>query len=176
MFISEKQVRKTILAQIDALEKQRCDKCNTQSAGINCKCKAAVEIRKLGKEFEAISKVKRKARIKELLSTLTYESINLETYDALKCLEITDKEIIQRSKINQFDLHLWRFENGLTKNPPRGRQEVKKPLPPRDPEYDKWRDVAARNNISNSSFYKRVKIRKMSYEEASTLPPRHKVG
>lgn len=166
MFISEKQVRKTILAQIDTLEKQRCDKCNTQSAGINCKCKAAVEIRKLGKKFEAISAVKRKARIKELLSTLTYESINLETYGALKCLEITDREITQRSKINPIELHHWRFLNGMTKNPPRTAAVKKKP----ETEYEKWRSVAKANGISTGTFSRRVRNEQISLEEAATRP------
>lgn len=60
--MTDKQRRRNILAQMDLWNTKRCADCTSgpdTKEKLECKCRAALEIRKLGKQYEAIAKEKR---------------------------------------------------------------------------------------------------------------------
>ena len=123
-----RQKRREILAQIDKLEKERCEKCadrllygaNAPKSYYECRCKAAVRIRELGDQLLRFT-TKRvdlvdehlKMQPKELTLTL-YQEIKKVDFDGKK---ITDYAIAKHYGINPRNFAGWKkreWENELT--------------------------------------------------------------
>lgn len=172
-----KTQRLEILAKIDVLDKERCEKCiggqNTNEE-MNCNCPAAVKVRKLGKEYASLATEVREKRMKALINELKCNGLSVELYQKLRETELTDKQIIAKSKMNKRDFVEWKADMKLTKTYKLGKtDEVKKPRETKL--YERYGirlsdfETARRNGISYNAVVTRLK-RNWSVQRAITEP------
>lgn len=120
--LEAKAKRQELLAEIDTFEKKRCNKCSTSSlntAMVHCKYPAAVEIRRLGKQYESIAIQAREGRQQVVIAECKEQGLNMRTYLTLKEMGLIDKAVYKALGIKQEVFIEWKYENGLTKNPRR---------------------------------------------------------
>lgn len=118
-----KEKRRKILCQIDEYNTQRCSKCIEVGAydaeTVNCNCRAAVAIRKLGDELlKLVSPRSDEAEnetsvMMEMLNTP--EDITPKIYRELKRLKVPDKLIRKKIGLSENRFNIWKSENGLRK-------------------------------------------------------------
>lgn len=179
-----KQRRLAILKKIDAWEKERCATCSGEYASkiTQCQCEAAVEIRKLGVQFEAISKETRQKRIKHLLHTLKKNGLSVDVYDELKSFDVQDKQIIRNQGIDTYTFYDWKASVGKMKERRfTVNAETKAARKPRKPANRKKRDIekkyvdiAEANGIDLKTLERRVFDEKWDLKRATTQPIRAK--
>lgn len=168
MELIEKQRRIAVLKKIDSWDKVRCARCASNDHGnqhdaTKCTCKAAVEIRKLGVEYEEGSKLRRQGRVAELLKSFTDFPLSVDTYDMLKELEVEDKTIMRNLVISNAEFREWKADVGRAKRPIQestARQKERE-------EYVKWRKIAESRGILASTFASRVRGCGYSLEDAA---------
>lgn len=117
-----KTKRQELLDKIYELEKKRCKNCNTSTlnkAMVHCECSAAVKIRKLGAEYQAIATKAREGRLQAAIDAVKARGLTIEIYKTLKEMGMVDKDIYKTLGIRQQVLIDWKYDNGLTKNPRR---------------------------------------------------------
>lgn len=167
MDLIEKQRRMTVLKKIDAWEKLRCSTCNANDHGnihdaTKCTCKASVEIRKLGVEYESGSKLRRQERTDKLLKSFTHHPLSVDVYDELKEMGVEDKFLIRHVKITNAEFYEWKRSVGRAKQPVNETPEQQQ----KREEYTKWLNVAIQNGVKAGTFRQRVIDYEIPYEEA----------
>lgn len=133
------QARRSVLAEIDRLDAERCDACRLpNSIKPNCECYAATRVRELGNalcsvgvipkvESVKIKKVVKPVETKEsLLKAITPETFTVEVYETLKRLKVSDTEIQKRLAWHGSKFYAWKGENGLIKRQIPGRSKVER--------------------------------------------------
>lgn len=121
---SLRKSRLEVLAEIDRLEKLRCDFCHLD-AGFSpveksrCGCDAAVAIRKLGIRLNKLLSPRRDEDCEVLpplnMDGLTIETITPELYKAMKLRKMTDTQIFKHLRIGGVRFNKWKKENGVGK-------------------------------------------------------------
>lgn len=128
-----KAKRQEILKEIDVLEKQRCEKCSVSTlntAMVHCGCRAAVEIRKLGTQYEAIAKEARMGRVHVVVAKVKNEGLTVEGYQELREFNLTDLQIIKLIGTNKSAFINWKAEmklNGYKAEVLESTEKVEKP-------------------------------------------------
>lgn len=176
-----KQKRLAILRQINRLEKERCETCggmfSYSNHSVYCDCEAAVVIRKLGEELEAISNDSRQKRIQHLLHTLKKNGLSVEVYDSLKDLDVHDKRIFQYLGMAGETFRDWKFSIGKMKKRRFQEKQVKKKAPTekrgrkkKNHIEQKYIDIAAANGITKEKLFRRVFVDGWELKRATTEP------
>lgn len=173
-----KQKRRAILQQIDRLEKNRCIVCIGGTANtkeINCQCEAAVEIRKLGAEYEAVAKSSRKNRIQALIGQIQKNGISKELYLNLRELDMTSKEIQKVSGLGQLEFHIWKQNENLTHASRAGNIEDNAPAKRHKKTIDAtYLEIARKNGIPEHIVYSRFFDKGWDIKRAVTAKSRQK--
>lgn len=110
--------RQAILAQIDQWEPKRCPVCVHSQANrqeVNCLCEAAVEIRKLGDAYSALSRISRDERINRVWRQVFDEGLEIGTYLQLKEEHLIDNEIRKCLGWSNNRFFNWKQEQGLSR-------------------------------------------------------------
>lgn len=122
--------RLKVLAEIDRLDKLRCDFCSNEIVGNSyeekskCDCSAAVEIRGLG---DQLMKLVSKQKVKEVeldpiaelppmpnIEGLTINELSVEIYKQLKLWKMTDAQIKRKIRVGNDKFHKWKSDNRLS--------------------------------------------------------------
>lgn len=125
---AKREKKMKILEKLNYWHPKRCEICEvsrTDRIQVDCKCKAAQEIRKLGNALNLTVKT----TMEEKINRAFYQAENcwnLENFILLKELEVTDKEIGQRVGMSIKELADWRRAVGLPVHKKSGRRKEKK--------------------------------------------------
>lgn len=115
--------RLKVLAEIDRLDKKRCDFCSNEIEGNSyeekskCGCSAAVEIRGLG---DQLMKLVSKRKVNEIelppmpnVNGLTIDKLTVKMYEQLKSRKMTDTQIMKQLCVGTNKFHKWKSDNRL---------------------------------------------------------------
>lgn len=129
-----KQARRAILAEIDRLEVERCEKCagpvgnqSNRSEVANCDCAAAVRIRELGSILSQDNAVIKKEVFKEPAVPVVPpdEIITVEKYQEMKASGLRDQDIMKAIGWHTAKFYAWKRENKILKKSMEGNRVVK---------------------------------------------------
>ncbi|TWT04625.1 hypothetical protein [Planomicrobium sp. CPCC 101079] len=104
--------RLQLLFQIDQLNPYRCQECAACTIKVNCQCPAAIKIRAIGDQINALPNPKREERIASLVAQGKVY-LTPRIYFELREAELINREIAHKIGWSISKLQKWKSDKGL---------------------------------------------------------------